>query len=456
MKTVGADFVASSAALWPWETAIADRGTGELVSFSELDRRTRSIATGLVAKGVGVVVTRRGMTLDHLLLLVSALRVGIPVFPISPRWPIGSARKLAARAGGTLWEETRMTGGDDQGWAGTTPSCATILTTSGSSGDPKIVLHALEAHLASARASQHMLPLEPGCGWLLNLSPSHVSGLGILFRCLLHGATVVLPAEGEFEAAVSDPRVTHLSVVSTQLARLLEGGIRFGQLRAVLAGGGHVPVRSVNAAIKAECPLHLTYGMTETASQITTGPRLTESSDQFSLGSPLPGTLLRTDGAGVLMVRSPSLCLGYLRDDGGIESVTGNGEWFRTRDLGRIDDAGRLWDLGRADRMFISGGENIHPESIERALEECTGVRRSVVLPVSDPVFGQRPVAFISWMGSLDTASVEEVLRRRLPGFMVPVRFFDWLPEVDDSMAKIPLDPFRLYLEGSRGGGGGS
>jgi O-succinylbenzoic acid--CoA ligase len=457
MREVPLDFVTAGAAQWSEATAIADRRSGEILTYSELDLRSRALAERLLEEKTRAVASRGFPTQDHLLLLISALRAGIPVFPISPRWPRQRAQELAAAIGAGLCEESSGFSTPDRhssdrcspdaGHGAPLPSCATILATSGSSGRPKLVLHALVAHLASARASQHRIPVGPGCGWLLNLSPSHVSGLSILFRCLLHGATIVLPAEGEFEEAVRDPRVTHLSVVSTQLARLLASGVSPDPLRAVLAGGGHIPVRLVNAAITARYPIHLTYGMTEAASQITTGPRLSGTAEAFSLGSLLPGTELRTDEEGRLMVRSRSLCLGYLREEGGIQTVTDDEGWFTTGDLGRIDGEGLLRDLGRADRMFISGGENIHPETIERVLEESAAVRRAVVLPIPDPLFGERPVAFVCWSGAPDADSLRETVRRNLPGFMVPVRFLDWLEEVDVDPGKIPLAPFRAFLQ---------
>ena len=80
--------------------------------------------------------------------------------------------------------------------------------------------------------------------------------------------------------------------------------------------------------------------------------------------------------------------------------------WFHTGDLGRLDAAGRLIVTGRRDTMFISGGENIHPEEIEREILRFPGVLEAIVAPVPDPEFGARPVAFLRTAdGSLPDAS---------------------------------------------------
>ena len=66
-----------------------------------------------------------------------------------------------------------------------------------------------------------------------------------------------------------------------------------------------------------------------------------------------------------------------------------------TKDLGRINADGKLEIIGRKDWQFISGGENIQPEEIEAALLAIPGIRQATVLPITDPEFGERPIAFI-------------------------------------------------------------
>ena len=98
----------------------------------------------------------------------------------------------------------------------------TIVHTSGSAGVPKAVLHTCGNHYYNALGSNVNLPLTAEDRWLLDLPLHHVAGLGIVFRCLLAGAAVAMPDRGEsLDAALDRYGVTHLSVVVTQLRRLL-------------------------------------------------------------------------------------------------------------------------------------------------------------------------------------------------------------------------------------------
>ena len=78
-----------------------------------------------------------------------------------------------------------------------------------------------------------------------------------------------------------------------------------------------------------------------------------------------------------------------------INSVVDEDGWFHTKDLGELDENHQLVVKGRIDNMFISGGENIHPENIERAMVQAFDIRQVVVVPKPDSEFGARPIAFV-------------------------------------------------------------
>ena len=101
--------------------------------------------------------------------------------------------------------------------------------------------------------------------------------------------------------------------------------------------------------------------------------------------------------------------------------------WFPTKDLGRWTDQHQFEVIGRKDRQFISGGENIQPEEIERALCSLPGIHQASVFPIIDPEFGERPVAFIDdATGSYTLTNIREVLQSQLPSFMHPIRIFPY------------------------------
>ncbi len=138
----------------------------------------------------------------------------------------------------------------------------------------------------------------------------------------------------------------------------------------------------------------------------------------------------------VLSVRGESLCLGYYKG-GVIESATNADGWFETRDQVEID-SNELYVRGRLGLMFVSGGENIHPEEIELALIDIPEIRRSAIVEIPDEIFGYRPVAFVAFEtgASLDATKIQCLLRDKLPGFKIPDHIFEW-PE------QIPMDSMK-------------
>ena len=101
--------------------------------------------------------------------------------------------------------------------------------------------------------------------------------------------------------------------------------------------------------------------------------------------------------------------------------------WFPTGDMGQLDKEGCLTVTGRRDNMFISGGENIHPEEIEKALLSIKGIAEAIVVPKEDKEFGHRPIAFIKFSGEpLAEDYLIRCLQADLPRFKIPVAFFPW------------------------------
>src|SRR5690606_2403725 len=98
--------------------------------------------------------------------------------------------------------------------------------------------------------------------------------------------------------------------------------------------------------------------------------------------------------------------------------------WFATKDLGVFSSKFGYGFTARKDRLFISGGENIYPEEIERAIHTCGIFEAVFVIPIDDIEFGRRPVAFIQ-ANQLDIKSISTRLRKLLPGYKIPHYFFN-------------------------------
>lgn len=318
--------------------------------------------------------------------MVSHFACRVPCFPVSPRLPLPAF----------LPEK----------------ECATLLYTSGSNGAPKIACHSLENYEYSARGTNECLQLSEEDRWLLSLPLFHVGGIAILFRCALAGATIVLSDLSLLDAILIH-RVTHLSLVPTQLYRLMqeeETRVRqaASQLKSVLIGGAPIPQDLLAKALKFGFQLNPTYGLTEMTSQVTMEP--------FS--NPLPYREMKIASDGEIFVRGKTLFLGYL-------NAPPQEGWFATRDLGRITETGKFEVIGRKDNLFISGGENIQPEEIERAILNLPGIVEAIVVAKPDPEFGARPVAFIAdETGRITLESIQEQLKGTLPSFKLPIALY--------------------------------
>ncbi len=302
---------------------------------------------------------------------------------------------------------------------------ATIVFTSGSTGTSKAALHTFGNHYYNALGSNANIMLRPGDRWLHSLPLYHVGGISILFRCLLAGATIAIPGyEAPIGEAIADLGATHVSLVSTQLLRLLREDTELAGLKAVLMGGGPVSASLVDEALSRKLPIHTSYGLTEMASQVTTTPPDAPLEVLRTAGRVLPEREASIAQEGEILVRGATLFAGYVEGKT-LDLPLDTDGWFHTGDLGSWDENGCLRVLGRQDNLFVSGGENIQPEEIEEALSLLPGVEVAVVVPVDDPEFGQRPVAFVRTAGN-EPGDLAPKLREFLPGFKIPTVFHPW------------------------------
>ena len=299
---------------------------------------------------------------------------------------------------------------------------AVVLFTSASSGAAKAVVLTFGNLYYNAVGSNRNIVLRRGDRWQLSLPLYHVSGLGVLLRVWLAGAAVVIPAADD-----ALDSATHVSLVPTQLRRLLETshGVQWLRgLKAVLVGGAATDVRLLSTARAAGIRVLPTYGMTELASQVCTLPPTAPRSKWFTSGRLLPFREMELADSGEIMVRGRTRFFGYLVQ-GRLQRLA-PACWFGTGDLGALDADGYLTVLGRKDDMFISGGENIQPAEIEQALLALPGVAAAVVVPRADAEFGARPVAFVRCARKIPMEKWHAALRRKLPAYKIPVEILPW------------------------------
>jgi O-succinylbenzoic acid--CoA ligase len=428
-------------------------GTRGATSYEELDRMVSAAALRLGELEPGSRVALYLPKDERYVALVLALiRAGHIACLVSDRLPPRGVAPLLERAACSALisedeEVLQAVGADLHGPEDLLRECkqrkgpmdiplerpATIIFTSGSTGVPKAALHTFGNHLHSALGSNANIALKPGDRWLHSLPLYHVGGLSILFRCLLAGATVALPQhETPLGEAIAGLGATHVSLVSTQLSRLLREAADLTGLQAVLVGGGPVPPSLVDEALSRGLQVHTSYGLTEMASQVTTTPPGASLEELRTSGRALPGREVSLSERGEILVRGETLFAGYVEGEEVDRPVDEEG-WFHTRDLGELDESGYLRVKGRMDNLFISGGENVQPEEIEEALCRLNGVDEAVVVPVPDEEFGARPVAFVR-IDDAEPRDLASELEPVLPRFKIPVSFHPWPEEARRGM----------------------
>lgn len=437
------------------ETALV---TGNHVMvFFELDEMATRVARNLRLLGA-TPGTRAAIFMENSWQMVAILfgcwRAGVVACPLNTRLPRAAVLEqvrhiaapfLVARVSDSKDESLSglrvippdelliyrdASGLDDTGWSLKLDAPATIIFTSGSSGFPKAAEHSVANHYYNARGSSQNIRLSSKDCWLLSLPLYHVGGIGILFRCALAGAALAVPEKGEaIEAAQERYGVTHLSLVPTQLYRLLHHASlpdSFSKLRMILLGGGAVPPGLLADAMRRRWPVYPSYGLTEMASQVATMTPGSPPAKRMTSGRVLNHREVRIAENGEIWVRGHTLFRGYVKGNAYERPVDGAG-WFPTGDLGELDEEGYLTVHGRKDNLFVSGGENIQPEEVENLLAGLPEIEQAVVVPRRDEEFGARPIAFIRWRAEVMPADeLKSRLERVLPRYKIPVEFRPW------------------------------
>lgn len=232
-----------------------------------------------------------------------------------------------------------------------------VITTSGTTGDPKAIVLGHAELTASAHAVASRLAITSQDAWVCPISPAYIGGLAVITRSLLLGNRVMLTAgfdQNAIDRAIDEGATLGVAVTSAL------GSVDLGRLRRVLLGAQPPPEALPRNAV-------VTYGMTETGSGVVYD------------GIPLEGVEVRLV-EGRIAIRGPMVAR-HRRD--GTPLVDGDG-WLLTSDLGRIAD-GRVEVLGRADEVINQGGRKIHPERVEAACRRALGARVGEVCAIGLP-----------------------------------------------------------------------
>ncbi|CQR50128.1 Long-chain-fatty-acid--CoA ligase FadD13 [Haloferax massiliensis] len=464
------DWLSHRVAATPDRRALIHAATGDSWTFRELDALVDETAGQLAALGVEAgdhlgVVLDPGV--DYVRLIHAATRLGAVLVPLGDRLTadeIGRNVELADVTTLVCGESTESTAVeattdvpvvsvDDPRWEGvinlssiapkrvepagwSLSETMLLLFTSGTTGTPKAVKLTMGNLLANAVAGAFRLGVSPDDRWLVTLSLHHMGGIGPILRGPLYGSTVVLREGFDAGGAADDIGkydVTAVSLVPTMLKRMLDSrGTLSDSLRVVLLGGAPAPDELVERCRNYSVPVHPTYGMTETASQVATATPREAFADVGTVGRPLYFTDLRVvdeDGTpvepgtpGELVVSGPTVSPGYYRNpEATAEAFTDAG--LRTGDIGYRDDDGLLYVLNRKDDRIITGGENVDPGEVAAVLRDHPEVDDAAVLGVPDAEWGERVAALVvpaDPENPPDDDDLDDFCRERLAGFKCP------------------------------------
>ncbi|PMB24351.1 2-succinylbenzoate-CoA ligase [Fischerella thermalis CCMEE 5198] len=313
-----------------------------------------------------------------------------------------------------------------------------MVPTGGSSGKIKFAVHTWETLTASVRGFTEYFQLEKVNSFCV-LPLYHVSGLMQFLRCFTTGGKLVISAFkklADYQLNQLEAGEFFISLVPTQLQSLLQNSdltTWLSQFQTVLLGGAPAWDEILEKARYYQIRLALTYGMTETASQIAALKPDDFINGKVNSGQILPhakvlicndkGDILNTNQTGNITIQAESLALGYYPLAANHQPPVPT---FSTDDIGFIDNKGYLNIVGRNSDKIITGGENVYPPEIESAIKATAMVSDVCVVGIPDQYWGQAVTAiYVPKNLDYSIAEIQNLLKDKLSKFKLPKH---WIP----------------------------
>jgi len=453
--------------------AATEQGTiavdGERLTYAQLHERVTRAGGVLAHSGVGQgarVVISAPTSMRFVVAYLATLHVGATVVLANPAYTEHELDDLIARSGARLLiadsthpaVDTVTLADVDAGKHETHPGApvantdvALLAYTSGTTGTPKGVPLTHGMVLASVRAAMRAWRWNADDTLVHTLPLFHQHGLSAVHASLVAGSSLAVLSKfdpHELVATVEHERASIVFAVPSihqRLADLDPNELRpLGRLRLITSGSAPLsPALADELYAKAGLRPLERYGLTESGLNVSNAygdPAV------GTVGTPLPGVEvdLRTpDGEpadeGEIVLRGPQIFDGYLDDVEATAAAFWPGGWFRTGDLGRWDDDGRLHITGRLKELIITGGMNVAPREVEIAVEAHPEVVETAVAGVPSPRWGEEVTAWVvpAARDAFDADAIIEHCRSRLAAYKCPKRIIvvDALPR--NAMGKI-------------------
>jgi o-succinylbenzoate---CoA ligase len=318
-----------------------------------------------------------------------------------------------------------------------------MIPTGGSSGNIRFAIHTWKTLTASAIGFCEYFETNI-VNSVCALPLFHVSGLMQFIRCLITGGKLVIyPFKNLNLDRLSNLNLSDyfISLVPTQLAKILSTESQFlAKFKTVLLGGAPAWEDLLEKARQAQIKLSLTYGMTETASQITTLKPEDFLKGNSSNGKVLPHAEVFIRDS-MIKIQAKSLYFGYYPN-----LETNETRVLETDDLGYSDEAGFLHILGRGSNKIITGGENVFPSEVETAIRQTNLVKDVCVIGLEDPLWGQVVTAiYVPINESVESNAIASMISPQIAKFKQP-KYWILAPHIPRNLqGKVNLPKLR-YL----------
>lgn len=425
---------------------------GGTVSWRELRDRTLRVAHGLRRKGVrrgDVVAVQLPNTLEFLLAHLAINTIGGVLCTIHMPYRGAEIEAILGHSGAKLFinGELEYADGDEAFPLPEAKDPFLLLYTSGTTASPKGVLHSYRAMLGNSRSGAREHGVDAGSRVMSAAPLSHLYGLYSLHCAWAVGAcTVLLPAfkPDELSLLIEKQRPTALWTAPAHVAACRAAGLfdkhDWSSLKLAIVSGSMAPpdlVRYFKSKIRGA--VTQLWGMTELQAGLYTRPGDPLEVSATSSGRPSPGTEVRLSPEGEIQVRGPSVFSGYYKSSENAFTADG---WFRSGDLGERRGE-NIAITGRTKDLINRGGVKFNPADVERLLDSHPKVLQSAIVPMPDPILGEKACAFVVLRNGNETVELSEVVDYLLEKRIAKNK----LPERLVVVAEMPLTPTRKIIK---------